>query len=57
MTIRDVVRGDVELMWELLLLQSLAMPPENLMMVPESLLVFVDEAKMTGQLENPKRRF
>jgi hypothetical protein len=31
--------------------------PENLMMVPESLLAFVDEAKMTGQLENPKRRF
>jgi hypothetical protein len=31
--------------------------PENLMMVPESLLVFVDEAKMTDQLENPKRRF
>jgi hypothetical protein len=27
------------------------------MMVPESLLAFVDEVKMTGQLENPKRRF
>jgi hypothetical protein len=31
--------------------------PKNLMMVPVSLLAFVDEAKMTGQLENPKRRF
>jgi hypothetical protein len=27
------------------------------MMVPENLLAFVDEVKMTGQLENPKRRF
>jgi hypothetical protein len=27
------------------------------MMVPESLLAFVDEVKMIGQLENPKRRF
>jgi hypothetical protein len=44
-------------MWELLLLQSPATAPENLMMVPESLLAFVDEAKMTCQLENPKRRF
>jgi hypothetical protein len=28
-----------------------------MMMVPENLLAFVDEVKMTGQLENPKRRF
>jgi hypothetical protein len=27
------------------------------MIVPESLLAFVDEVKMIGQLENPKRRF
>jgi hypothetical protein len=27
------------------------------MMVPENLLAFVYEVKMTGQLENPKRRF
>jgi hypothetical protein len=27
------------------------------MMMPKSLLAFVDEVKMTGQLENPKRRF
>jgi hypothetical protein len=29
----------------------------TVMMVPKNLLAFVDEVKMTGQLENPKRRF